>query len=133
MGQSCGCDATAADERARVIDQITADDLRPGSQAAADTLRVYVQQMSLPRQRASAPMLVLYAGKDVLIPPQSTMRALAEACRMGDVIDIQEQPDKGHGDLDLGSVLTWTTDRFRNLPISNSCAAPPPEIAEAGA
>ena len=115
------CDMTKADAHAKVVDQITADDLRPDSPAALATLRGYLQKMSLPQQQAAAPMLVIYGAKDALIPVSSTDRALAQACRMGDVIDIQRQPDKGHSDLDVTMAFTWLIDRFNGGPVNDSC------------
>jgi pimeloyl-ACP methyl ester carboxylesterase len=124
------CDVATADARARMIDQITPDDLRPSSQAATDALRGYLQQMSLPRKAAAAPLLVIYGDRDAFIPVEVTDRALALACGMGDVIDIQRQPEKGHSDLDMSSVLPWITDRFAGLPAVNTCTASPPPTAE---
>ena len=106
---------------AKVVDQITADDLRPDSPAALATLRGYLQKMSLPQQQAAAPMLVIYGAKDALIPVSSTDSALAQACRMGDVIDIQRQPDKGHSDLDVMMAFTWLIDRVNGGPVNDSC------------
>jgi hypothetical protein len=85
-------------------------------------------------------MLVIYGDTDALIPVESTDRALAEACGMGDVIDIQRQPGKGHDDLDMLPALPWIGDRFNRGPVTNSCAppappAPPasPEVSQEGA
>jgi pimeloyl-ACP methyl ester carboxylesterase len=120
------CDVIHAKEREQAFDQITADDLRPRSQEATDALRNRLQQMSLPQQKAMSPMLVVYGGKDPIISDEATSGALAAACKMGDVIDIREQPDKGHTDLDIGVALTWIADRFQDLPVTNSCAPPAP-------
>ena len=131
------CNVSSAAAREAVVAQITEDDLRPSSQAATDTLRGYLQKMSLPQKVAAAPMLVIYGGKDAFIPPTSTEHALAKACGMGDVIDIQQQPDKGHDDLDLSMALPWIGDRFTGAPVTNSCAPPappaPPEVSQDGA
>ncbi len=62
------CDVSSAAAREAVVAQITEDDLRPSSQAATDTLRGYLQKMSLPQKVAAAPMLVIYGGKDAFIP-----------------------------------------------------------------
>jgi pimeloyl-ACP methyl ester carboxylesterase len=120
------CDVVHASEREQVFNQITADDLRPSSPAATDTLRRHLQEMSLPQQRATAPMMVVYGDSDPLIPVESNNGALAEACKMGDVIDIRSQPGKGHADLDIAVALPWIADRFADLPVTNSCAPPLP-------
>lgn len=132
------CDARSAAARSKAIADITADDLRPSGQAATDALRDYLQKMSLPRKEAAAPMLVIYGDKDQFIPVESTDRALADACAMGDVIEIQRQPDKGHSDLDLSPALPWIRDRFNDVPPADDCAPPPPpppppqEVSEEG-
>jgi pimeloyl-ACP methyl ester carboxylesterase len=118
------CDMAGADARSRMLDQVTDDDLRPSSPQAVTILRGYLQKMSLPQGPTVAPMLVIYGGKDPFIPAEWTNRALAQACRMGDVIDIQFQPDKGHSDLDLASTFGWITARFLGERADNSCESP---------
>jgi hypothetical protein len=82
-------------------------------------------------------MLVIYGDKDEFIPAESTDRALADACAMGDVIEIQRQPDKGHSDLDLSPALPWIRDRFNDVRPADSCVPPPappppPEVSADG-
>jgi len=120
------CDVIHATERERLFDEVTADDLRPSSPAATDALRSRLQEMSLPRQQATAPVLVVYGDSDPIIPVESTDGALAAACGMGDVIDIRKQPGKGHSDLDIAVALSWIADRFKDVPVTNSCAPPAP-------
>lgn len=120
------CGVLHATDREQVFDQVTPDDLRPNSAAATDALRNRLQQMSLPQQTAMAPMLVVYGGKDPIVSVEATRGALAAACSMGDVIDIREQPDKGHTDLDIGVAVPWIAERFQDLPVTNSCAPPAP-------
>jgi len=120
------CDIVNATERDKAFDEITADDLRPSSAAATNALRNHLQEMSLPQQPTTAPMLVVYGNKDTIISPEATRGALAAACGMGDVIDIREQPDKGHTDLDIGVAVPWIAERFEGKPATNSCAPPVP-------
>jgi hypothetical protein len=42
---------------------------------------------------------------------------------MGDVIDIQLQPDKGHSDLDVTEAFPWIAARFADEPANNGCEA----------
>ena len=122
------CDAGSADARSKVLDQVTDNDLRPSSPQAVAVLRAYLQKMSLPQGPTAAPMLVIYGDKDPFLPAEWTDRALAQACAMGDVIDIQQQADKGHSDLDQTATAGWITGRFRGDPVHNSCeprTAPP--------
>jgi pimeloyl-ACP methyl ester carboxylesterase len=115
------CQGPKAAERDKLTDQITPDDLRPATPEATDTLRGYLQKMSLPQGPTASPMLVIYGGKDNLVPAAWTDRALTAACGMGDVIDIETQPDKGHTDIDISSAFGWINDRFRGVPAPNSC------------
>lgn len=115
------CQGPKAAERDKITDQITPDDLRPSTPEAVETLRSYLQKMSLPQGPAAAPMLVIYGGQDNLVPSQWTDRALTSACGLGDVIDIQTQPDKGHTDIDVSSAFSWINNRFKNEPAPNSC------------
>ena len=115
------CDGPAVGELGDLLPRITPDDLRPSSPAAVDVLRGYLQKASLPQRPASAPMLVIYGGMDALVPPVWTDRALQFACRLGDVIDIQMQTDKGHNDVDASAAYPWINDRFAGNPSANSC------------
>ncbi|ODQ86879.1 alpha/beta fold hydrolase [Mycolicibacterium holsaticum] len=121
------CDGPAAAERATLTPQLTGEDLRPGTPQAVDTLRTHLQHMSLPHRPTTAPMLVIFGGNDALVPPAWTDRALRAACGMGDVIDIQLQPDKGHAGIDVSSAFGWVNARFRGEPAADSCLslAPP--------
>jgi len=115
------CVGPEAAERAALIPEITADDLRPASPQAVETLRGHLRQMSLPRTRAVAPMLVTYGGADQLVDPEWTERAVRDGCALGDVIDVRFQPDKAHGDVDLGQAFAWINDRFTDTPAPDSC------------
>lgn len=128
------CDYARADERTRLVDQITPDDLRPSTVEATDTLRGWLAEASLPRLPLAAPALVIYGGQDALVPPAWTDMALQRACEMGDVIRIDMQPDKGHSDVDVSPVMSWIGDRFRGVPAPDSCPSfitpPPPPAPE---
>jgi pimeloyl-ACP methyl ester carboxylesterase len=105
----------------KLADQIGADDLRPASAAAADTLRGFMQKTNLPQGPTAAPMLVVYGGRDPLIAASWTDRALGGACRMGDDIQIQFQPDRGAADIDISSTFAWIKDRLNGAPASDDC------------
>lgn len=116
-----GCQDGTSAQRAAVAAQITPDDLRPASPTAVDTLRGYLQKTNLPQGPAQAPMLVIYGDQDPLIPAGWTDRALDRACAMGDVIQIQLQPDKGHAQINRTAALGWIADRFNSVPAPNDC------------
>jgi hypothetical protein len=121
------CRGPAAEERAKIAGQLSADDLRPSSPAAVETLRAYLEKSSLPQGPTAAPMLVMYGGNDALIPPTWTDRALDKACRMGDVIQIWLQPDQGDGEIDASGADAWINARFNGGPAQNDC---PSRIAD---
>lgn len=128
------CDFGKSGERAKILDQVTPDDLVPSSVAAADTLRNHLRASDLPRGPLTAPALVIYGGQDVLVPPTWTDAALQRACEMGDVVRIDMQPDRGHSDVDVSPVLGWIADRFTADPAPNSCESfiTPPPSSEQG-
>lgn len=117
------CQGTAAAQRTELADHLGPDDLRPDSPAAAQTLRGYLQKTNLPQGPTDAPMLVLYGGRDPLIRPDWTERAVHRACMMGDAIELDAQPDKASGDIDLSSAFAWMHDRFAAAPAGDDCPA----------
>jgi pimeloyl-ACP methyl ester carboxylesterase len=123
------CKGPRVRERDELAHRLSADDLRPVDQRAADALRSRLQAMSLPREPATAPMLIVYGGQDQLVPPVWTDRALGEACRLGDTIQIELQTDRGHADVDGATAFPWINQRFAGEPARNDCPAflGPPE------
>ena len=115
------CKGPEIAEREDLANQMSADDMRPIDQQAADSLRTRLQEMSLPRLPATAPMLIVYGGQDQIVPPTWTDRALDAACRKGDIIQIELQADKGHADVDGGTAFPWVIDRFAGVPPRNDC------------
>jgi pimeloyl-ACP methyl ester carboxylesterase len=119
---ACHGQGQPLEARAAIADQIGPDDLKPYSAAAADTLRGYLQKTSLPQGPAQAPMLVMYGGRDPLIPPDWTAAALDRACRMGDVIDRRLLPaDAMPGQFDTAELLDWMNQRVTGAPAPNNC------------
>ena len=115
------CQASVKAERNAVIARISADDLRPSSPEAAAALRGYLDDMSVPKTQASAPMLVWYGGKDINQLAGWTERALARACEMGDVIEIRFDPNMAHSDVAVPDAIKWINGRFANAPVPNDC------------
>ena len=115
------CEDSTATQRTEALEQIGPDDLRPGGPEQTAALADYLQQRSLPKAPTAAPMLVIYGGADSFLPGSWTDRALTAACTMGDVIDIQFQPDKGHSDIDVAMSYGWINERFAGQPVANSC------------
>ncbi len=115
------CQEPAATEQTRLADQLGADDLRPASPAAAQTLRGYLQKTNLPQGPTAAPMLVVYGDRDPLIPPDWTERAVHRACVMGDAIELDLQRGKSSSDIDMLSAFAWMRDRFDGAQARDDC------------
>jgi pimeloyl-ACP methyl ester carboxylesterase len=115
------CQEPGATERTRLAERLGADDLRPASTAAAQTLQGYLQKTNLPQGPTAAPMLVQNGDRDPLIPPDWTERAVHRACMMGDTIELDLQPDKSPTDIDMSPAFAWMRDRFDGLPARDDC------------
>ncbi len=115
------CRTASSDERRTLASQISADDLRPGSPEAVARLRGFLHKTALPQGPTGAPMLVIYGGRDPVAPKAWTEQALDRACVMGDVIQIEFQPDGGGDDIDTGSALGWINDRVNAVPPRDDC------------
>ncbi|OHT82947.1 hypothetical protein BKG60_13620 [Mycobacterium syngnathidarum] len=106
----------------QVAGQVPAGDLRPADADAMNTLRGFIQKTNLPQGPAQAPMLVSYSGDEPLSPAAWTDRAVEAACKMGDTITVQRQPEPRP---DSAATLAWINDRFRSVPASNDCESRP--------
>ncbi|MGA5541614.1 lipase family protein [Mycobacterium sp. NPDC051198] len=111
-----GCQPTPTAQQ--VAAQIPPGDLRPANADALSTLRGFLQKTNLPQGPAQAPMLVSYRGDEPLSPAAWTDRALEAACKMGDTITIQRQPQPLP---DSAATLSWISDRFKSAKASNDC------------
>lgn len=115
------CAGSTADARTDALKQVTADDVRPGSRAAADRVRKLLSAWALPQRRLSAPLSIVYGGADTLIDATWTTDAIARACALGGNVEWELQPTKGHGDVDISHQLAWIADRFAGRPAVNEC------------
>jgi len=109
--------------RAAAIDEIGPTDLAPVDAAAADRLRRYLQDWALPQQPLSAPMSVVYGGKDSFLDAAWTKAAISRACSLGGTVVWNFQPDGGHADIDGPGQLRWLAERFRGGEAVNDCPA----------
>ena len=108
-------------ERSALAEQIRPDDLRPANPDALKALRGYMQKTTLPQGVTSAPMYVIYGGRDSAIPAAWTERALTRACKTGDVIQIAYWPDQGRQQIDPVATIGWLGDRFKSISSANDC------------
>ena len=118
-------------ERETVANQITADDLRPANPEALDTLRGYLRKTSLPQGVAGAPMWVIYGGRDPVVSPQWTDRAIERACTLGDTVQVEFQTD-ARPEIDLPRAIEWINARRDGDPPANDCSGFISRQAEAG-
>ncbi len=119
------CSGDKVHERESVINRLQPEDIAPNSPEAADRLRGYLKAWALPQRRLSAPMSVVYGGKDEYIAPAWTEDAMRRACDLGGVVTADFQADKGHGDLDFASQVDWLGERFAGAPVTDGCVAKP--------
>lgn len=115
------CAGNNANDRNEALKQVTAEDVDPGTRAAADRLRGMLAKWALPQRRLSAPLSVVYGGEDTLIDAKWTTDAIARACALGGTVEWDLQPSKGHGDVDITHQLAWVADRFAGRPAVNEC------------
>lgn len=116
-----GCTPDKAGARQDAVNRLGDKDFAPKSDAAADALRRALGAMAVPQGPASAPMLVAYGDADTYIDAAWTDAALARACGYGDVITIDRQAGRGHGDVNGDAVNQWIGDRFAGVPAQNDC------------
>jgi hypothetical protein len=115
------CSGPKSLDRSTAAQELEAPDFVPRTPEAADRMRTLLQQWALPQQRLSAPLSVLYGGKDTLIDPQWTTDAIARACALGGTMVWDLQPDKGHGNVDVTNQFDWLADRFAGIPVQSEC------------
>lgn len=112
--------------RSKIVESAPDSDFVPATPVAAEQLRDWLGEFSLPERQASAPMLVGYGAADQLIPPAWTEDAVRQACAMGDVIDAHVAVGQGHGILNFGSLpAEWLRARLAGDPAPDSCPASP--------
>ncbi|AJW41074.1 Triacylglycerol lipase precursor [Rhodococcus sp. B7740] len=116
-----GCTPDKAGAREDAVNRLGDKDFAPKSDAAADALRRALAAMAVPQGPASAPMLVAYGDADTYIDAAWTDAALEQACGYGDVITIDRQAGRGHGDVNGDAVNQWIGDRFAGVPAQNDC------------
>jgi pimeloyl-ACP methyl ester carboxylesterase len=114
-------DCHAGQARDDALAQLTNEELKPASPAATRQLKARLEKMALPKARDTAPMLVIYAGRDEFLDPAWTRAAIESACKMGSQIEADFQSDKGHGGVDIASAVPWIARRFAGGPVAAKC------------
>jgi secretory lipase len=115
------CIGTNTEERVTLLRNLNPSELVPATPEAQQRLFELLTAMALPQRPASAPMLIVYAGRDEYVAPESTRAAIERACALGDQIQTQFEPDKGHGDVDFRQYVEWLGERFAGDPAPSNC------------
>ncbi len=105
---------------------LVAADLRPVSPAATAQLRQALVDAALPQNTGSplaAPILVVYATDDPLIPASWTNRALARACAEGDPIEVSSMIGDTTTKTEqvMQGALDWLQARFDGQRVASVC------------
>jgi pimeloyl-ACP methyl ester carboxylesterase len=111
-------------ERDEFAAELSADDVRPSSAAAADALLKMLEDNALPQRALTAPMLVVNGSDDDMVRPEWVDGAVRRACDLGGTVDHIVQQGRGHLDVTYGDQGTqWIRDRFDDKPPSSNCDA----------
>jgi alpha-beta hydrolase superfamily lysophospholipase len=108
-----------------VLRQVRPADLRPRNPGVATELRLWLSKAALPQTPApgGAPVLVIFASDDPLIPSVSTQRALGRACAKGDQIEIMRRVGDTNTNNDgaIKASISWLQSRFDGVPPLDVC------------
>lgn len=110
-------------ERAAALKEVKADEIKPATPEATRKMAALLKELALPQQRAKAPILVIYAGKDQFIDPRWTHTAIQQACAMGSKIQAVYQPEQDHGGADWSMAPDWLMQRLAGKPIQDTCGS----------
>lgn len=115
------CFGPHAEERNDALALVTADELKPATPAATNRMRSLLEDMALPQHRATAPMLVVYAGRDTFLDPAWTREAIAESCKRGSQIEAVYEAQADHGTANIALAVPWLAQRFAGTPVTGAC------------
>ncbi|MEV0947837.1 lipase family protein [Rhodococcus sp. NPDC049939] len=116
------CLSANLSEKWSIATQLTPDDTGPRTEADAERMKGWLEDIALPQKGAAGPMLVVVGGRDNLILPQWTSQAVSNACALGDVIEFVSNPDEGHADRRaVPAAVQWIADRFAGVPAPDTC------------
>lgn len=115
------CSGPKSLDRDAAAAEVKDSELMPQSPQAADRLRALLKRWAVPQGPLSAPLSIIYGGKDAILDPQWTTDAIARACQVGGTIVWDLQPDKDHGSVDISNQWNWIADRFAEKPVASEC------------
>jgi len=116
------CVAAKLPEKWTVATQLTPADTGPRTEADAERMRGWLEDIALPKNGAGGPMLVVVGERDNLILPQWTSQAVDHACALGGVVEFDSRPGEGHADgRSVPGAVQWIADRFAGVPAPDTC------------
>jgi Secretory lipase len=115
------CSGPEVLDRTRASRELKSSEIAPANPAAAERLRDYMRAWAVPQGPLSAPLYVVYGGRDTHIDPQWVTDAVARACALGGIVDSEFQPDGEHNNIQITKSLAWIHDRFEGKPVVNEC------------
>ncbi|MCX6469618.1 MAG: alpha/beta hydrolase [Corynebacteriales bacterium] len=115
------CALSAASTRVAAAERVGKFDLGAVDPAASRVLLDHLAHFTLPRVRATAPMIVIVGDLDRYVDPDSTRRAVARACALGDSLTFVQQSGRGHTNLDGAVGTDFLAKLFANSPPPMSC------------
>ena len=120
-----GCSYSGADAgaRERVLRTMSSGDLALAPDEAG-ALAARLEKLSVPGGGVTAPMYVVYAGRDVYIDPSWTRHAIDRECNSGATILVKYDADAGHDSVDGSGAASWLAERFAGRAAPSSCGKP---------
>jgi hypothetical protein len=115
------CSGPEVLDRTRASEELRAEEIAPATPAAADRLRDYMRAWAVPKGPLSAPLYVVFGGRDTHIDQQWVTDAIARACAFGGIVDSEFQPGGEHNNIQITKSLAWIHDRFEGKPAVNQC------------
>lgn len=110
-------------QKAEAATRLTPGDSAPATEASRLRMEEWLTSVALPRARSSVPLAAFVGDQDQLIDPKWTQDAVAEACSLGDVVELRRDPGQGHSDqAAIPYGVSWLSDRFAGAPAPNTCA-----------
>ncbi|HEX2213212.1 MAG TPA: lipase family protein [Mycobacterium sp.] len=112
-------------EAKKIASQLKPENLRPRDDAATARLRDLLNGAALPGNAAPpiAPVLVVYATDDALIPQAGIVAAVKEACSEGDPIVVTRRigDTSTTNDMVIQTSLSWLRGRFDGQKPADIC------------
>ncbi len=107
----------------QVFASLPASDFVPRSAAALRTVHRYLEENALPQRHASGPMFVAQGTEDNIVLPAWNDTAVADACRIGDVVSYTKYAGAGHPALPAAEAdaVTWLDGRFAGASAPDNC------------